>query len=53
LFSTITWFFMRSVSCCAMTRAAKSDPPPGAKPTTIFTGLDGIGLRLRTECAER
>src|SRR5512135_575098 len=41
LFSTITCAPSVSVSRCAMNRAMKSEPPPGANGTTILTGLAG------------
>ena len=45
LFSTITCEPSDSVSRCAMKRAMKSEPPPGANGTMMRTGLDGILLR--------
>src|SRR5689334_502000 len=40
-FSTITCEPIDSVSRCAMKRAMKSEPPPGAKGTRIWIGFAG------------
>src|SRR3954453_20682331 len=40
-FSTITCWPMFSARNLATTRATVSVPPPGSKPTTMVTGLEG------------
>src|SRR5258706_149137 len=44
LFSTITCEPSDSVSRCAMKRAMKSEPPPGAKGTTMRTGVGACAV---------